>query len=1252
MQGSSGSSGPTGTTGATGQAGISGPTGATGSTGTAGTSGTVGATGNTGPTGATGSTGATGIGGPTGTTGPTGPVGPNGQSLLWENNNCTGPNAWCGLIYPYLNGGNQALGLGGTATTSASVYFNPGTNQNSFFNSGGNVGIGTTTPGYKLDVVGDIKSGDGSRVILGSATSDPTGVPGAMYYNSNSGKFRCYQGTWQDCIAAGTSLWTDQGTYIYANNATSTVITDGGNVGIGTTAPGYTLTVNGTASFTNLVTLSANGITGGGLTECSSPTQKLLWSASTHTFSCGTNAGAVKSFTDTTSDAVTTSATTEYWDGTQPNITLASTNDAVMLQISAWFTSTTQNQDFGITVHDNYVGSSASCSDETIGQAMTVAASRNGSQPIITFVAVHNPGTSHKIYYTVCGNSSTSGTDGSLIRIDAILSEVGITGSDLAEVYSTNDKSITMGDVVTLDPTLIAGVQKTTKEYDSTAFGVVSTKPAEIIGGLDDKNAASGVPVALTGRVPVKVTTENGAISPGDLLTTSNIAGFAKRMDRAGPVIGIAMEQFDPDNGHESEVVNCPEGTPDGVLCGKVLMFIKASSYDPGIYITDKGEFKIDRKQADGKTTFEVADRNGKAVTGLAVLSGAKIANLEAGNITAQQTSTQTIGIGTEAPSSESGKILQTARGSTITKEGVFTEASDIANRIDIQKINYGLEDLMKLSPVSYTDKETGRKDFGLIAQDVQKVLPEIVYGEEGSLSISYDHLAALLTRSIQEQQAQIASMSAQMSKLSLNVDNITQSQIASLSAELSQMYVTMGTLSQATSSGQTVTPTPTITNEDENLRFLSRLERPTTATDPSSFIAPPSPTPTTAPITDIIGITTLPARNESVYKTSESNIQTGMAVKISTSSANLAIEKTKSAYSNDILGVATQTSTDSAYIITSGQAKVIVSTINGPIKRGDFLTTSQFEGIAMKATQAGTVIGRALEDFDGSSASASAILPSPTPTDNSPPDASASSVLTHEEQVKMILTKLEEKVSMDKTVKTGEIVALIDPKVALPIPACDITDILCRSDYFAAFMGNSFGVGASSSFDGFISSAFINDLVVSGTLYVNKISMLDNAGTGTILHTQKETTIESTSVTNTSIIQITFEGDYAPATRYFIKQKIEGKDFTLALDHEPENDVSFSWLIIEREKNAVNSGPSPGPTMSSEIKKIIESSPVPITPTVVPTLPIEIISPSTGPPSASSSGIISITVTPVNLPNTDYHDDVRPSRPVYNHTE
>lgn len=45
----------------------------------------------------------------------------------------------------------------------------------------------------------------GAVLVLGhkTTTGNPTGVPGAMYYNGSDGKFKCYEGTgWKDCITA------------------------------------------------------------------------------------------------------------------------------------------------------------------------------------------------------------------------------------------------------------------------------------------------------------------------------------------------------------------------------------------------------------------------------------------------------------------------------------------------------------------------------------------------------------------------------------------------------------------------------------------------------------------------------------------------------------------------------------------------------------------------------------------------------------------------------------------------------------------------------------------------------------------------------------------------------------------------------------------------------------------------------------------------------------------------------------------
>ena len=82
----------------------------------------------------------------------------------------------------------------------------------------------------------------------------------------------------------------------------------------------------------------------------------------------------------------------------------------------------------------------------------------------------------------------------------------------------------------------------------------ISTQPAIVIeggrivamGGYKGQNDTLKPAIALAGRVPVKVTDENGIIKAGDLITTSSKAGYGmKCIDEIkclNSVIGIALE--------------------------------------------------------------------------------------------------------------------------------------------------------------------------------------------------------------------------------------------------------------------------------------------------------------------------------------------------------------------------------------------------------------------------------------------------------------------------------------------------------------------------------------------------------------------------------------------------------------------------------------------------------------------------------------------------------------------------------------
>ncbi len=116
------------------------------------------------------------------------------------------------------------------------------------------------------------------------------------------------------------------------------------------------------------------------------------------------------------------------------------------------------------------------------------------------------------------------------------------------------------------------------------------------------------------------------------------------------------------------------------------------------------------------------------------------------------------VGLGLNLP----GHPIHHSNGARLTAAGDWTNASDRRLKSQIQPINYGLKELMQLQPSTYTVNATGEKHIGFIAQDLKKIVPEVVSGTEGdmkngeTLGVSYGNMVALLTKAIQEQQGKI----------------------------------------------------------------------------------------------------------------------------------------------------------------------------------------------------------------------------------------------------------------------------------------------------------------------------------------------------------------------------------------------------------------------------------------------------------------------------------------------------------------
>jgi len=87
----------------------------------------------------------------------------------------------------------------------------------------------------------------------------------------------------------------------------------------------------------------------------------------------------------------------------------------------------------------------------------------------------------------------------------------------------------------------------------------------------------------------------------------------------------------------------------------------------------------------------------------------------------------------------------------------VFNSVSDERRKKNIRTLDSALDKTLSLRGVSYTFKDTEVDSIGLIAQELEEVIPEVVStGDDDLKSVSYGNLVGLLIEAIKEQQEQI----------------------------------------------------------------------------------------------------------------------------------------------------------------------------------------------------------------------------------------------------------------------------------------------------------------------------------------------------------------------------------------------------------------------------------------------------------------------------------------------------------------
>lgn len=158
-------------------------------------------------------------------------------------------------------------------------------------------------------------------------------------------------------------------------------------------------------------------------------------------------------------------------------------------------------------------------------------------------VGMNNP--SEKL--EIAGNLKLTGT-GNITTTGTIEgANVKAKYQDVAE-WVESSQVLPAATVVVIDSSSPNQVVASTRSYDSRVAGVISLQPGLTLG----EEGEGRILVATTGRVKVKVDATNGPIQMGDLLVTSDRAGFAMkstpinaggaRIHRPGTLLGKALE--------------------------------------------------------------------------------------------------------------------------------------------------------------------------------------------------------------------------------------------------------------------------------------------------------------------------------------------------------------------------------------------------------------------------------------------------------------------------------------------------------------------------------------------------------------------------------------------------------------------------------------------------------------------------------------------------------------------------------------
>lgn len=393
----------------------------------------------------------------------------------------------------------------------------------------GNVGIGTASPLFKLDILGNTRI-SGSDARFGLTGTKVGGNAWVMQTVDVDGRFRLFDET---------------------NGSERLSLLQSGNVGVGTAAPSerFHVRYDADVGVVGLVENQANGLTAAALFRAAANTARVNFEAHSDARTVSRYGVALGGWAEVL-----------QWLGNGLAIGTLSSVPLILGTNSANRLHITGGGDIGIGTATPSAKLHLSGPSTAFGAGIKLANTDTGARTYSlyntfgTLVVGDETAGAVRVGINSSGNVGigTSSPQAKLhvtgdIKVDG---NINAKYQDLAEWVAART-SIEPGTVVVIDPAALNHVLPSAHCYDTRVAGVVSAQPGIVLG----ERAEGKVPVATTGRVRVKADARKSPIRVGDLLVTSDVEGVAMRSEpidlagtkihRPGTIIGKALESLD-----------------------------------------------------------------------------------------------------------------------------------------------------------------------------------------------------------------------------------------------------------------------------------------------------------------------------------------------------------------------------------------------------------------------------------------------------------------------------------------------------------------------------------------------------------------------------------------------------------------------------------------------------------------------------------------------------------------------------------